>query len=109
MPTRSGSTMLTLRAGYSLTGSRFTAPATAGTPRRLCPSHVMFFAAFASLSRISPQLVQTCVRMERLFFTISPPPEHACEVYAGGTATTHLPAHSALQVRIWPKLDHPAS
>lgn len=30
---------LTLRTGYSPTGSRFIAPANAGTPRRLCPSH----------------------------------------------------------------------
>ena len=30
---------LTLRRGYSPTGSRFSAPATAGTPRRRCPRH----------------------------------------------------------------------
>src|SRR5260221_3662722 len=55
---------LTLRTGYSPTGSRFSAPTIAGTPRRRCPRQWMLRAAFSSRSRMSPQLVQTGVRTE---------------------------------------------
>ena len=51
--------LLTLRTRYSATGSRFIPPATAGSPRRLCPSRKMFLAAFSSRSRTRPQVVQT--------------------------------------------------
>jgi hypothetical protein len=58
--------LLTLRRGYSPTGSRFSAPANAGTPRRRCPRQSMFLAAFRSRSRMRPQCVQTCVRTDKL-------------------------------------------
>jgi SAM-dependent methyltransferase len=58
--------LLTLRRGSSPTGSRFIPPAIAGSPRRRCPSHWMFNAAFRSRSTTSPQCVQTCVRTLRL-------------------------------------------
>src|SRR5262249_56695592 len=92
--------VLTLGRGYSPTGSRFIPPATAGSPRRLCPSHWMFLAAFSSRSRISPHLVQTWVRTLNDFCTRSPHPLHSWEVYAGLTASTRFPAHAALQVRM---------
>jgi hypothetical protein len=90
---------LTLRAGYSPAGSRFLAPATAGTPRRRCPRQWMFRAAFASRSSTRSQDGQTWVRTERLFRIRSPQPLQSCEVYAGLTASTRLPAHAVLQAR----------
>src|SRR5262249_42229948 len=73
------------------------------------PAHWILRAAFSSRSRISPQVGQTCVRTERLFSTRSPHPLQSWEVYAGGTACTRFPAHSALKARITRKLYHPAS
>jgi hypothetical protein len=102
-------TCLTLRTRYSAAGSRFIAPATAGTPRRLCPSHKMFLAAFSSRSRIRPQVVQTCVRTLRLFSMRAPHPLQSCVVYAGQTASTRFPAHTALQARIERNCLQPAS
>ena len=75
--------LLTLRRGSSPTGSRFLPAAYATSPRRRCPRHWMFFAAFASRSRISPQCVQTCVRTDRPLSTRSPPPEQSWGVDAG--------------------------
>ena len=103
------SALLTLRTGYSPTGSRFTAAAYATTPRRCCPRHTMFLAAFASRSSMSPQLVQTWVRMDRLLCIRAPQPEQSWDVYAGGTASTRFPAHAALKARIVRKWRHPAS
>ena len=57
---------LTLRRGYSPTGSRFNPPANAGSPRRRCPRQRMFLAAFRSRSSMRPQVVQTWVRTDRL-------------------------------------------
>ena len=88
--------LLTLRTRYSATGSRFIAPAIAGAPRRRCPSHKIFLAAFRSRSKISPQFVQACVRTLRDFKIRSPQPEQSCDVYAGLTASTRLPAHAAV-------------
>jgi hypothetical protein len=77
--------ILTLRRGYSPTGSRFIPPATAGGPRRRCPRHWMVLAAFSSRSRMRPQFVQIWVRTLRRFWMRSPHPLQSCEVYAGLT------------------------
>jgi hypothetical protein len=69
----------------------------------------MFRAAFRSRSRISPQCGQTCVRTLKLLRTRLPHPLHSWEVYAGGTASTRLPAHAALQASIVRKAYQPAS
>src|SRR5258708_37344737 len=58
---------------------------------------------------ISPQFVQIWVRTERLFRMRDPQPLQSWDVYAGGTTSTRLPAHSALQARITRKEYHPAS
>ena len=103
---------LTLRRGYSPTGSRFNAAGIPATPRRRCPRHTMFLAAFRSRSRMRPQVVQTWVRTRRLFRLLemcSPHPLHSCEVYAGETASTRVPAHAAVQARIDRNCLHPAS
>jgi hypothetical protein len=53
---------LTLRWGYSPAGSRFIPAGIPASPRRRCPRHKMFLAAFSSRSSTRPQLVQTWVR-----------------------------------------------
>ena len=90
-------------------GSRFSAPAIAGTPRRRCPRHWMFLAAFSSRSRIRPQLVQTWVRTESDFCMRSPHLLQSWLVYAGLTASTRFPAHAAVKVSMDRKRPHPAS
>ena len=87
---------LTLRRGYSPTGSRFIPAGIPASPRRRCPRHTMFLAAFRSRSRIRPQVVQTWVRTLKDFCMRSPQPEQSCDVYAGLTASTRFPAHAAL-------------
>ena len=84
-------------------------PANAGTPRRRCPRHWIFLAAFSSRSKTSPQCVQTWVRTERLFWIRSPQPLQSCAGYAGWTAATRLPTHAAVQARMDRKWPHPAS
>src|SRR5258708_7542539 len=69
----------------------------------------MLLAAFSSRSRISPQVVQTWVRMLNDFGTRSPQALHSCEVNAGGTATTCLPAYAAVPSRIVRNAAQPAS
>src|SRR5215469_17472205 len=109
---------LTLRRGYSPTGSRFipAAPANAGTPRRRCPRHTMVLAAFSSRSNTSPQDGQTWVRTDRLVATrcvqrlpSGNTPLQSWLVYWAGTATTRLPAYAALLSRMVRNAHHPAS
>ena len=90
-------------------GSRFSAPAIAGTPRRRCPRHWIFLAAFSSRSITSPQFVQMWVRTLKDFWIRAPQPEQSWDVYAGLIASTRLPAHAALYARMLRKLPHPAS
>jgi hypothetical protein len=90
-------------------GSRFTAAGIPTTPRRRCPRQKIFLAAFSSRSKMSPQVVQTCVRTDRLFSTRAPHPEQSWDVDAGLTASTRLPAHAALYARMDRKWPHPAS
>jgi hypothetical protein len=88
------------RVASSSSGSRGARATTTASPpvartRRACPAHWIFLAAFRSRSRTSPQWGQTCVRTLRLLRTRSPHPLQSCDVYAGGTASTRLPAHAA--------------
>src|SRR5262245_53664501 len=68
----------------------------------------MFRAAFTSRSNTSPQDGQTWGRTESLFWMRAPQPLQSCDVYAGGTASTRLPAHAALQARMTRKACQPA-
>jgi hypothetical protein len=38
--------------------------------------------------------------MDKPVWTMTPQPEHACEVNAGGTATARFPAYAALKARM---------
>jgi hypothetical protein len=58
---------------------------------------------------MSPQLVQTWVRTRKDVCMRSPQPLQSCDVDAGLTAATRVPAHAALKVRMMRKWDHPAS
>src|SRR5215472_18713211 len=76
----------------------------------------MLRAAFWSRSSTSPQEGQTWVRTDRLFATrcvqrlpSGNTPLQFWLVYAGGTATTHLPAYAALLVRLARNAAQPAS
>src|SRR5262249_22903565 len=100
---------LTLHPPYRATGSRFLPAGFPASPRRRCLRHWMLRAAFRSRSRMRPQFVQTRVRTESDLAMRSPQPEQSCDVYAGGTACTCLPAHAALKARMVRKWRHPAS
>src|SRR5262249_36329314 len=65
--TLAGSRSLTLRRGYSPTGSRFLPAGPPASPRRRCPRQKILLAACSSRSNTSPQCVQTWVRTDRLF------------------------------------------
>jgi hypothetical protein len=69
----------------------------------------MFLAAFRSRSMTSPQVLQTCVRTRKDLWIRLPQPEQSCDVYAGGTASTRLPAHAAVYTRRDRRWRHPAS
>src|SRR5258708_7752529 len=90
-------------------GSRFNAPAIAGTPRRRCPRHWLVLAAFASRSNTSPQEGQTWVRTLRRLGTRAPQPLQSWVVNAEATASARFPAHAALYARSDRKWPHPAS
>src|SRR5215469_3840583 len=107
---------MTLRRGYSPTGSRFSAAGIPATPRRLCPSQRMLLAAFSSRSATYPHFGQLWVRTESALAMRSPQSvpsartlEQSWVVYAAGTASTRLPAHAALYARTDRKWRHPAS
>jgi hypothetical protein len=104
-----GGRILTLRTGYSPTGSRFVPAGIPASPRRRCPRHWIFRAAFSSRSSMRPQCIQTWVRTLKDFSTRSPQPEQSCDVDAGSTASTRLPAHAALRARMMRKWPQPAS
>src|SRR5262245_61158939 len=77
--------------------SGFSAPTCAGTPLRLCPSEwLLFLAALWSRCKLVLQSRHACQRTDKSLWTSTPQPEQACEVEAGGTATTLRPGARCL-------------
>jgi hypothetical protein len=69
----------------------------------------MLSAALWSRCRLVPQSGPVCQRTDKPLRTITPQPEQACEVSAGGPAITRFPAHAALQERMVSTLPQPAA
>src|SRR6202030_1538265 len=76
---------------------RWTGRGAASARARSRPACSTFLAAFTSLSRTNPQPGHACVLTERPFGTLSPHPEHICDVSLGGTSTTRPPRFSAFE------------
>src|SRR6185369_16617455 len=93
-----------LRRGFSVLRSRYPSPSPKGRP-----AHSMFLAALWSRCRLVPHSGHRCQRTDKPLDTSTPQPEHVWLVNAGLTATTRLPAHAALWVRMLRNAAHPAS
>src|SRR2546425_2786110 len=75
---------------------RWTSRGSASTRACSRPCSRMFRAAFTSLSMTSPHLGQSWTLSVSSFGTISPHPEHFCDVPLGLTSITRPPRLSAL-------------
>src|SRR5215472_16520862 len=65
-----------------------------------CPKRTMLSAALWPRCRLVPHCGHVCQRTDKPLYTKTPQLEQACEVNAGGPATTVFPASTALQDRM---------